>query len=421
MKPRYLLPAMLATALSMTLAACGKDQPPPADGSYAGGLPDAQQPQWPQPPPGAQGDGGMLASAPGAATVAVQGLAPGQLPPLRTDNLQQVQIIDRNGFGQPMVVADVEIPVGWQTVGGVSWNDATNCIANQFQMGWTAMAPDSLTALEILPGFNWQVQGTQIQMNPCPAAPFRTTREFLEATVQRTRPAARVLDYQQLPEVERKMAQAGQQNPQARVRHDAGRLLIGYSNSDGVEMREVLSAAVSFSEAQGNVVAGTATIHALRAPSGRLDLELTQRIADSMKPNMQWMEAMKQRSMANLQRYTSDQRNSINDWHNRQMAIINARGAADRHAIRMRTNQEVAGIYNAVAVNTGATDDAIHRRSVDGINEVNRHAGTEGSQVVSSIHSGSRVFQDDNVPERAYSTNDPYHAPTNATELEPIP
>ncbi len=414
-----LLPALLALALCACAGDVPQDEITSADGSDG-----AQDAAWPS----AQDAGfdaadtapDMRANFASGAPEANAALPP--MPPqLDTSRMQQVQIIDRNGFAQPMVAADVQVPAGWQTVGGVSWNDATNCIANQLQIGWSAMAPDSLTALEILPGFNWQVQGTQIQMNPCPAAPFRSTREFLEATVQRTRPGARVLDYQQLPEVERKMAQSGSQNPQARVRHDAGRLLIGYTNRDGVEMREMLSAAVSFSEMQGNVVAGTATIHSLRAPHGRLDFELTQRIADSMKPNMQWMEAMKQRSMANLQRYTNDQRSSINDWHNRQMAIINARGAADRHALRMRTNQEVAGIYNAVATNTSATNDAMHRRSVDGINEVNRYAGTDGSQVLSSIHGGNRVFQDDNVPGNAYSTNDPYHSPTNATELERIP
>src|SRR5690606_39136149 len=287
------------------------------------------------------------------------------------------QIVDANGFGQPMVAAEVQVPAGWQTVGGVTWNDATNCIANQLQVGWSAIAPDSLTAMEILPGFNWQVAGTEIQMNPCPSAPWRSTREFLEATVQKTRPGARVIDYQRLADLEQKMAQAPQGNPQAQVRHDAGRLLIAYAK-DGVEMRETLTAAVSFSSMQGNVVAGTATIHALRAPNGRLDFDLGRRIADSMRANPQWVQAMQQRSMANLQRFSSAQSSSINDWHNRQMAIINARGAADRAAIRMRTSQEVAGIYGAIAANTSATSDRMHRQTMSGIREVDNYAGVDG-------------------------------------------
>ncbi len=343
-------------------------------------------------------------------------------PPLDTSRMQAAQIVDGNGFGQPMVAADVQIPAGWQVAGGVTWNDATNCIANQLQIGWSAIGPDSLTVVEILPGFNWQVAGTEIQMNPCPSAPYRSTREFLEATVQRTRPGARVLDYQEQPEIAQQMERAAQAQPQpnqqARVRHDAGRLLIGYPK-DGVDMREVLSAVVSFSELQGNVVGGTATISSIRAPNSRLDMDLGTRVLSSMRANPQWFDAMKQRSMASLQRVSNAQSSSINDWHNRQMAIINARGAADRAAIRMRTNQEVAGIYNAIAANTSATSDSMHKTTMSGVREVNNYAGVDGSTVQSSIHGGSQVFQDTSNPANAYSTDAPYPSqPSGYVELE---
>ena len=154
---------------------------------------------------------------------------------------------------------------------------------------------------------------------------------------------------------------------------------------------------------------------------GRLDTALGQRVTATMRPNPQWMQAMQQRSMANLQRYSAAQRNSIDDWHNRQMAIINARGAADRAAIRMRTNREVAGIYNAIAANTSATNDAIHRRTLEGVGEYNSYAGTDGSAVQSSIHGGDRVFQSNSDPSVAYSTDDPYHDPAGATELQQQP
>ena len=339
-------------------------------------------------------------------------------PPLDTSRMQPAQIIDQNGFGQPMVAADVQVPAGWQTVGGVSWNDNTNCVANQLQLGWSAMAPDSLTAVEILPGFNWQVSGTEIQMNPCPAAPWRSTREFLEATVQRTRPGARVLGYERLADVEQRMAQSAQANPQAQLRHDAGRLLIGYAK-DGVAMQELLSAAITFSSMQGNVVAGTATISSLRAPEGRLDRDLGKRIGDSMRANPQWMQAMQQRSMASLQRYDNAQRSSINDWHHRQMAIINARGAADRAAIRMRGNQEVAGIYSAIAANSSATSDRMHKTTMSGVQQVDNYAGVDGSTVQASIHGGDRVFQDTANPGNAYATDAPYaEAPAGYVELQ---
>ena len=346
-------------------------------------------------------------------------------PALDTKTMQAAQIVDSNGFGQPMVAAELQIPAGWQAVGGVTWNDGTDCIGNQMQVSWSAIAPDSLTAVEILPGFNWQVAGTQMQMNPCPTAPYRSTREFLEATVQRTRPGARMLDYQNQPDIAEQVTQAaraaeanGQQRMQGQARTDAGRLLIAYTK-DGVEMREVLSAVVSFTELQGNVVGGTATINSIRGPNNRLDIELGKRIDESMRANPQWLEAKNQRSMASLQRSSNAQRNSINDWHNRQMAIINARGAADRAAIRMRGNQEVAGIYNAIAANTSATSDRMHKQTMSGVQEVNNYAGVDGGTVQSSIHGGDQVFQDTGNPNNAYSTDAPYpNPPSGYVELE---
>lgn len=374
----------------------------------------AETGQRASPPPGHQGEAGFAQQG----MPEDQGQPSAMPPPLDTSSMQPAQIVDSNGFGQPMLAAEVQIPAGWQSVGGISWNDSTNCVANQMQVAWTTMAPDSLTAVEILPGFSWQVAGTEIQMNPCPAAPYRSTRDFLQATVQRTRPGARVLDYQDQPEVARQAAQSAPPNPQAQVRVDAGRLLIAYSK-DGVDMREVLSAVVTFSAMQGNVVGGTSTINALRAPNGRLDFDLGQRIADSMRANPQWMQAMRQRSNASLQRFSSAQSNSINDWHNRQMAIINARGAADRAAIRMRTNQEVSGIYNAIAANTSATSDAIHKQTMSGVQEVNNYAGVDGGTVQSSIHGGDQVFQDTGNPANAYSTDAPYpDPPAGYVELE---
>lgn len=431
MRQRNLVPALTGVVLSAALAACsGGTAPTPAQGGYGGGWPqgpvgqgDQDGPAVPLPPEMQQaaGPSGNAAAAPTGA----QGAAAGGLPALRTDQLQPVQIMDSAGFGQPMVAATVEIPAGWQTVGGVGWNDSSSCVANQLQITWSAIAPDSLTALEIMPGFNWQVAGSEVQFNPCPSAPYRSARELLEATVQRARPGARVLDYQRLPEIEQKMMQMvqapGGAQGQAQVSVEAGRLLVGYQQ-DGVDMREMFTATVTFSQAQGNLVAGTGLIHAARAPNGRLDFSLTERIADSMQPDPKWMAAMQQRSLANLRRVSEAQSNAINDWHNRQMAIINAKGMADRHAIRMRTHQQVADIYNGIARNTSATSDRMHQRAVAAINEVNNYVGVDGGRVVASIHGGDQVFQDTTNPAHAFSTDAPYpNPPPGYAELQREP
>jgi len=332
---------------------------------------------------------------------------------LDTRTLEPAQIIDRAGFKQPMVVADVQIPQGWRSMGGLSWNDSTNCAANQMQWNWSALAPDSLTAIEKLSGFAWQVQGTENQFNPCPSAPFRTARAFLEALAQQLRPGSQVPRYEALPEAVRQM----QQNAQGNVRWEAGQLLIAYQQ-DGIPMHELLKAAASFTSNQGSVVGGVGIVDAQRAPAGRLDLALNKRVGDTIRLNPQWTQAAQQRQQAVISSFHTRQANSINDWHNRQMAAINARGEADRAAIRMRTNREVAGIYNAIAANTSATNDRMQDRSLQATREVNVYRGVDGGRVESSIHGGSRVFQNPNQPQQTYSTNDPYHNPGNAIELQ---
>lgn len=340
-------------------------------------------------------------------------------PPLDTRSLQAAQIVDRDGFGQPMVAAELQIPTGWTSVGGITWNDQTPCVGNQLQFGWTALGPDSLTAIEKLPGFTWQVSGTETQFNPCPSAPFRSAREFLEATALKLRPGGRVLDYQDLTE-EALRSMPASSAASSQTRWDVGRLLVAYEDR-GIDMRETLTAAVSFSQMQGSLMGGTAVIDVQRAPDGRLDLELGRRVAATVRGNPQWQEAMRQRQIASMNQYHGRISSSIRDWHEREMAAINARGAADRQAIRMRTQHEVAGIYGAIAANTSATNERIHARTVDAIQGVDSYAGKDGGVVKSSIHGGARVFQNDAFPQRAYSTDDPYHAPADATELERIP
>ncbi len=338
-----------------------------------------------------------------------------EVPALDTRTLVPAQIIDSTGFRQPMVVAEVQIPQGWRSMGGVSWNDNTNCAANQMQWTWTALAPDSLSAIEKLTGFAWQVQGTENQFNPCPSAPFRNVRAFLEAMAQQLRPGAQVLGYETLPEAVQQL----QQNAQGNVRWEAGQLLIGYQQ-DNIPMHELLKAAASFTSNQGSVVGGVGIVDAQRAPAGRLDMALNKRMGDTIQLNPQWAQAARQRQQAAISSHHARQANSINDWHNRQMAAINARGEADRAAIRMRTNREVAGIYNAIAANTSATNDRMQDRSLQATREVDVYRGADGGRVESSIHGGSRVFQNPNQPQQTYSTNDPYHNPANAVELQRI-
>ena len=331
--------------------------------------------------------------------------------------VRPVEIVDAAGFGQPVVAAVAEIPEGWQAEGGVRWNRETNCVTNQLQLAWRATSPDGSEIVEILPGFNWQVQGTAIQMNPCPAMPFATARDFLTAVVEQNRPGARILQYRDRPDLAQPGAQASQ-NPNVRVHQEAGQILIAYADG-GREVRETLGTTVAFSNAGGNVVGGTAMVFAQRAPAGALDFALGDRIAKSLRPNPQWLAMMREAGTQAANRFASDQSVAINDWHNRRMAAISARGAADRAAISANTAREVAAINNATYQNTQGTNERIQAQTLEGIGEYNRYRGIDGGEIRSSIHGGDRVLQMSNGD--AFSTSDPYLNPAGSTELERIP
>ena len=374
---------------------------------------------WPQATAARSGDPGLQASLPVAPAQGGAALPP-MPPPLDTRLGQQVSIMDQAGFGQPVVAATVAIPAGWQSGGGITWNTGTSCFSNQMQVNWSAIGPDSLTAIAIMSGFNWQVQGSQNPENPCPIAPFRSTQEFLDATAQKLRPGVRILGYEKRPDLEQKAAAAQQQGMQG-VRHDGGQMMIGYEQ-DGVPMEEALIAVTGFTMNAGGVMGSVGTFYAVRAPKGRLDLGLTQRVADTMQPNPQYMAAVRQRGMDGIGHWARERSQAISDWHNREMAMINARGNADRHAIRMRGNQETASIYNAIAANTSATTDRMHATTMSGVGEYDRYAGVDGTEVQNSIHNGPRVFQNTSDPSQAIRPSEPYvNAPGGYQELEPQP
>ena len=54
--------------------------------------------------------------------------------------VQMVEIIDRNGFEQPMPAASGFVPVGWKTQGGIQWGQQFMC-TNGYNVDWVADLP----------------------------------------------------------------------------------------------------------------------------------------------------------------------------------------------------------------------------------------------------------------------------------------
>jgi hypothetical protein len=353
------------------------------------------------------------------ALLAAAWLAIGLAGPAAASRLQPAPITDGTGFGEPLTAATLDIPADWRTRGGVVWNHGTNCVNNKVRFDWQARSRDDLQGIELMPGYSWQVQGTAIQMNPCPQQPFRSARDFLMAVVQLKRSGAQVLDWRDRPDIAGpQLAQAqAQARVQARWRVESGQVLIGY-RSEGVEFRELLSTTVTFSEVQGNVMGGASGVFSYRAPAGRLDFAAAERAERSFRVDPRWGQMMVAALKDSERRFSTGQRQAIEQWHAREMARINAEGAADRAAIRAATSRELARIGSETHANTMATNDRMHRRNLEAVGEYNTYRTPEGHTVRSSIHGGQRVLQSGSGA--VFSTDDPYFNPAGSRELQRV-
>lgn len=324
--------------------------------------------------------------------------------------MQTAEVIDRSGFAQPIVAASVSVPAGWRTEGGVNWDDSTPCATNRMKFQWRAVAPDGIAALEMLPGYSWQSPNAYVQMNPCPVDRIASAQEMLMTAARVMRPGAQVIGYRQREDLltsARSMDRGG-------ATSDVGELRLRYSVAD-VPVEEVLSVVVSLGDGGG----GTAGyLLAYRAPAGRLDSAVFDRMRASFRGNPQFLAAIGQRGQQAINSYSARQSAQISAWHNARMAEINAKGAADRAAIRSRGNAETNAIYAETAAGTQATNDGIHDSTVRAIREEQTWSNPATGQVAQgSIHGGQRVIE--GADGRFTRTDDPYYMPPGRTEYVP--
>jgi len=397
---------LAAGVAALVLSAC--DLAPDEDGAEAESAEPAVEAQLPPPrpaeghtPPPTGGVQAIVAALTGAGS-------------------QQVAIIDPRGFGQPMTAATLEIPAGWQAQGGIEWQRSDPCVTNQMRIAWAAGPQDGREGFELMHPFSWQVQGRSIPMNPCPVLPLASTQDFLAAVVRQRRPGARLLAYRELPQAAAQaQAQAPAVAPGVQRRFEAGELTIAYQAPGGAEVQERLWTSVSFTAIQNSVMGNAGIVFAHRRLGEPPQAELGARIAGSLQVDAQWLSVVRETGDRSVEQASRNQRQQIDQWHAREMARINAKGAADRAAIRAQTQRDLADIQAQTYANTQATNDRMHRRTMEGIGEYNTYRDTSGNPVRASIHGGNRVLQH---PDGSYSsTNDPYARPPGSVELQRVP
>lgn len=316
--------------------------------------------------------------------------------------LQRVEIIDSQGFGQPMVAATTLVPVGWQPRGGVVWNPRNTCGAG-YAFDWQATSPDGASAVSFIPAEAWEANnmGAQSTMG-CPMASISSVQQYLQAFVQQRRPGATILDFRPRPDIAKQFEQLNQVTPMAggefRSWVESGEVLIGYS-ANGRDTREVIAATAVFnlSRFQGGVQGqvmeslngSTFTSFSMRAPHGQLDFQLVEAIRKAGRPAPEWQARI--------------------NAHTAKIAAINRKGIADRARITAQANEEIRQMQQDSWESYNASRDRMHRESVEAI---------RGVETYNDPYNGGTV-QLDNTYEHAWQLNDGTYVLTDDPSFQP--
>lgn len=310
------------------------------------------------------------------------GQAPAQMqrPPANTGNgMQLVKIIDRNGFEKPMVAYVKEIPAGWRTEGGVNWQmNNAGCGKMTPSVEWRAFSPDGMNAVEILAGETWSGHNLPAFANSssCPNVQITDARQYIMQMVQRMRPGARILDYRDRSDETQQLQQQlpqPQRDPyggETRSWLGAGQALIAY-NMNGVEMREIIGTVVVFNlmrmpdmlqgGSQDFISITAMPGFAMRAPEGKLDFDLAEKIRLSGSANPAYQQKMAAYHARN---------NKIQADSAAKIAAINRKGAADRSAIIAQNGRDISDIQMSIYRTQSASGDYIQRESSEAIRGV---------------------------------------------------
>lgn len=238
----------------------------------------------------------------------------------RTRNLLRFEpavIVDATGFDKPMGAATMFIPHGWRTEGGVFWARDFMC-TNGYNFMWSASSPDGAMSLGIAPQTAWSYATGAAPASPrpgCPVLQISSARQYLEESVRKALPDARILDYRDRPDLVGEIGFQPQRIPNAMGEMqrwaEGGEVLYAFSRN-GRDMRGVMAAVVQFDRMitdMTQIYATDPTIvqmpdqGAMRmeqvsafahsaffasAPNGQLKPSYFEAMRRTLKPNPQW-------------------------------------------------------------------------------------------------------------------------------------
>lgn len=319
--------------------------------------------------------------------------------------VQKAEVVDTQGFGQPMLAATAFVPAGWKVQGNTVWNVQQRCAHFVF-VRLQATAPDGSAAIELLPGHGWGNTNMGVPAGDCPPGQVSGPEEYLKNWVQQNRPGARWLEYRPRPDKSRPPQESNNSGFMLQQRQEAGQALIGYTQ-DGRDMRETLAVITLVTQSKftgvGNSVmtqlqGQSMGVLAWRAPNGSLDFRNFDVVWNSLQLAPEFK--AKVDAMIRENQATQAQIAQIQAETNREtLAQIAKRGE-----IRRRTAQEIEAMRNQTYADTQATNDRMHRETTRTLREVNGYRDPRNGGVVElsshyqhawQLGDGSYVLTDD--------------------------
>ncbi len=340
---------------------------------------------------------------------AAGGLVQAQTPGANLLRVQQVQIVDRQGFEKPMVAATMFVPAGWRVESGVRWNIQAPCV-RPYQQMLRASAADGVGALELLPGEGWGRSSMSGPLSPgCPMVMLTSAGQYLQSWVQRNRSGARIVENKPRPDKGLQMPPMQMQGYEGRQWVEAAEALIQWSEQ-GRTLHERVAVVVLFGhhrmanpmggppmETFSGESAGVLTWRGAEAPSARHfdTLWAALRTDPTWKGRIDHTNQQMAQDNANTQMKISQMR------HQSNMEAL--REQAKRGQIAHETRQEIAGMQMEGWRAGQASQDRNHKANVQSLREVQSFRDPDGKEVELPNHyrhawklnDGSFVLTDD--------------------------
>jgi hypothetical protein len=350
----------------------------------------------------------------GLALLLLTAALPGVAAPKGVFHAQEVQFIDRQGFGKPLVARSMMVPAGWRHHAQVQWSGTLVRCGLPFQMQLQAQSADGLSAITLSPQEIWGIASPVID-DGCRRASFSTAEQYLRDWVRRHRPDAQWLDYRLRPERSRPASQAGDASLLMRQWAETGQALIGYQ-VQGRTVRETVAVTVGFNSVQTQMAGmrsqalfgETQGVLGWRAPEGLLDFEQFDVMWGSMAAGYEWSLLVKE----GLGKMAGDNRRTASAISGMvaQTGLDTLRHMAQRGEDARLTREQIQTSWNAGVAARESADDRMHRQRVRAVREVEHYTDPSRPSGVAELPNHYR---------HAWSLKDGSYALTNDPAFNP--